>query len=109
MTRLLLRIAPAVAALLLLVALGAPATAAAQDELSKRTPYVVHTRTSAEAGAAADVLEVRPTVTFDHVFAGFAASLTRAQVDRLHGLAGVLAVEEDRRLNALEPRAVRDR
>jgi subtilisin family serine protease len=104
-TRLLLRIAPAVAALLLLVALGTPATAAAQDELSQRTDYVVHTRTSAEAGAAADVLEVRPTVIFDQVSAGFAASLTRAQVDRLHGLPGVLAVEEDRRITAFEPRA----
>jgi subtilisin family serine protease len=98
-----------VTALLLLDALATPERAAAQDKLPHTADYVVHTRTSADAGAVADALEVRPTVTFDHVFAGFAASLTRAQVDRLHELPGVLGVEEDRRISALEPRAVRDR
>ncbi|WP_308283057.1 S8 family peptidase [Pseudonocardia nigra] len=104
MTRLFLRIAPVVIALQLLGVLVGPGTAAAQDELFG---YVVHARTAAEAEAAAADLGVEPTVRFEQVFAGFAATMSRVQVDRLRKRPGVVAVEEDRRMSPLEPRAVR--
>jgi subtilisin family serine protease len=108
-TRSFRRIGPAVIALQILAALTTSGSAAAQDGLSDHIGYVVHARTSGEAAAAAEALGVEPTVTFDQVFAGFAARLTRAQVDRLRKRPGVLGVEEDRRVTPLEPRAVRAR
>jgi|GEM_PF-6055829 len=64
--------------------------------------HVVHARSGAEAG---DAVGVRPTVTFTTVFAGFAARLSSAQVERLRARPGVLAVEQDFRVRPLEPRA----
>jgi subtilisin family serine protease len=108
-TRIFLRIAPVVIALQLLCAFAVPGSAAAENGLSHPFDYVVHARTAAEASAAADELGVRPTVTFDQVFSGFAARLTRAQVDRLRKRDGVLGVEEDRPFSPLGPRAVRQK
>jgi subtilisin family serine protease len=85
----------------LLGALTVPGTAAAQGDL---VGYVVHASSSAAADEIVEDLGVKPTVTFDRAFAGFAAELTPAQADRLRGRAGVLGVEEDRRVSPLEPR-----
>ncbi|NMH94107.1 S8 family peptidase [Pseudonocardia bannensis] len=46
-------------------------------------------------------------MVFRRAVAGFAARLTRAQVDGLRNRPGVLGVEEDRRISPLEPRPVR--
>ncbi|TWF78062.1 subtilisin family serine protease [Pseudonocardia hierapolitana] len=104
MTRFLLRIAPVVIVLQLVVAVTLPGSAEARDDLGDAMAYVVHARTTADATAAAADLGVRPTVTFDHAFAGFAARLTPAQVDRLRARSGVLGVEEDRRVVPLDPK-----
>jgi subtilisin family serine protease len=106
-TRLFLRIAPVVIALQLLGALACPGSAAALGTSSSSTGYVVHASSVAEARAAAEAVGVTPTVRFGEVFPGFAAPLDTAQVDRLRKHPGVLAVEEDRRLTPLVPRAVR--
>ena len=103
MTRFLLRIAPAVIVLQLVVAIALPGSAEARDDLGDLMAYVVHARTTADATAAAADLGVRPTLTFDQAFAGFAAPLNHAQVDRLRARAGVLGVEEDRRIVPLDP------
>jgi hypothetical protein len=70
------RIAAVVIALSL-VGVAAPVTA---DASETTTDYVVHASTAAEATAAASALGVHPRVTFNRVFAGFAAPLTRTQV-----------------------------
>lgn len=57
---------------------------------------VVTTTTPAAALVAAATVGVTPQAVFDTAVAGFAAPLTGAQVDRLRGLDGVLAVEPDR-------------
>jgi subtilisin family serine protease len=101
--RLLVRIAAMVIALHLAATIAVPGSADARETT---TDYVVHARTSAEARAAATELGVRPRVTFDRLFAGFAAQLTHTQVGKLRTRPGVLGVEEDRRVT-LEPRAVR--
>jgi subtilisin family serine protease len=102
-TRFLLRIAPSVIVLQLVVAITWPGSAEARDDLGDLMAYVVHARTTADATAAAADLGVQPTVTFGQAVAGFAARLTRAQVDRLRARAGVLGVEEDRRVVPLDP------
>jgi subtilisin family serine protease len=102
-TRFLLRIAPVVVVLQLVVAVTLPGSAEARDDLGDALAYVVHTRTTADATAAAADLGVRQTRTFDRAFAGFAARLTHAQVARLRARAGVLGVEEDRRIVPLDP------
>jgi subtilisin family serine protease len=100
-------IAPVATALGLLGAFMSPGSAAAQDESLRSVEYVVHTRSTADAGAVVDALGIRPTVTFDRAFAGFAARLDRTQVYRLRELPGVLGLEEDRTVSVLEPRAQR--
>jgi subtilisin family serine protease len=102
-TRFLLHIAPAVIAVQLVVAITLPGNAVARDERGDLMAYVVHARTAADATAAAVELGVRPTLTFDQAFAGFAARLTRDQIDRLRARPGVLGVEEDRRIAPLDP------
>jgi subtilisin family serine protease len=101
-TRFLLRIAPMVIVLQLVVAITKPGSAEARDDRDL-TAYVVHARTTADATAAAADLGVQPTVTFGQAVAGFAARLTHTQVDRLKARAGVLGVEEDRRIVPLDP------
>ncbi|MGH3585356.1 MAG: S8 family peptidase [Pseudonocardia sp.] len=101
MTRYFLRAAPVVIALQLLVTIGVPASAAAAP--SAAGAYVVHTRTAADATDAATDLGVQPTVTFDQAITGFAARLSRDQVDRLRARDGVLGVEEDRPFTPLDP------
>ncbi|OZM82546.1 S8 family peptidase [Pseudonocardia sp. MH-G8] len=101
MTRFLLRAAPLVVALHLLVALTVPASAAAAVDAA--ASYVVHARTASDATAAAAELGVQPTATYGHAFAGFAARLTASQVDRLRARDGVLGVEEDREFTPLDP------
>jgi subtilisin family serine protease len=105
-TRLPLWIAVVVAAIQPLAAVAIPGSAAAHPVPARATDYVVHTRSSADAGAAAKELAVRPTITFDRAFAGFAARLDPVQVDRLRRLPGVIGIEQDRRVSALEPRAI---
>ena len=102
MIRSLVRIAVVVVALPLAIVAAAPGAAGAREAT---TDYVVHARTSADATAAASALGVQPRVTFNRVFAGFAAPLTRAQVGELQHRPGVLGVEEDRKVRPLEPRA----
>jgi len=104
--RIFLRIAPVVIALQLVGAFVVPGSAMAQ-ELPDLRGYVVQARSAADATAALQDLSVEPSATFDHVFAGFAARLTRDQVDRLRKRSGVLEVEEDRRFSPLGPRALR--
>ncbi|GAA3246878.1 hypothetical protein GCM10017691_55430 [Pseudonocardia petroleophila] len=106
-TRLILRIAPLVMALLCASTLLGPAAYATQPEPDISTDYVVHARTAAEARAAARALGVEPTVLFERAFSGFAARLSRAQVAQLQDRPGVLGVEEDRRITPLEPRSQR--
>jgi subtilisin family serine protease len=107
-TRFLLRIAPAVFVLQLAVAVALPGNAVARDDLGDLMAYVVHARTTADATAAAADVGARPTLTFGQAFAGFAARLSRDQVDRLRARAGVLGVEEDRRIVPLDPHRRQD-
>lgn len=103
-TRSLLRIgAPVALVLQLAVAVVLPGTAHAGEDLGEPVPYVVHARSAADANAAAAAVGVRPTRTFGHAFAGFAAPMNRAQVARLKARDGVLGVEEDRRVVPLDP------
>jgi subtilisin family serine protease len=102
-TRFLLRIAPVVIVLQLVVAITLPGSAEARDDRGDVMSYVVHARTTADATAAAADLGVQPTATFGQAFAGFAARLNHAQVDRLKARSGVLGVEEDRRVVPLDP------
>jgi subtilisin family serine protease len=102
-TRFLLRIAPAVIVLQLVVAITLPGSAEARDDLGDLMAYVVHARTTADATAAAADVGAQPTLTFDQAFAGFAARLSPAQVDRLRARSGVLGVEQDRRIVPLDP------
>lgn len=88
----------------LLVLLGGPAHALTRKDTFD---YVVHASTTADAVDAAAELEVQPTVLYSQAFAGFAATLTRDQVDRLRERPGVLGVEEDRRVAPLEPQVER--
>ncbi|WP_253258283.1 S8 family peptidase [Pseudonocardia sp. N23] len=69
--------------------------------------YVVHAATAADATKATEDLGVIPSATFEHAISGFAAQLTSAQVEQLRALPGILGVEQDRRINPLEPRTVR--
>jgi subtilisin family serine protease len=107
-TRFLLRIAPVVIAVQLVVAITLPETAVARDDVGDLMAYVVHARTTADATSAAAELGVHPTRTFDRAFAGFAARLTRDQVDRLRARSGVLGVEEDRPIAPLDPNRRQD-
>ncbi|WP_338051427.1 S8 family peptidase [Pseudonocardia acidicola] len=110
MTRLLLRVVPVVLVLQVAAALLGPASGFAQGAVAGSAApadYVVHARTAAEADAAARAVGARPSATFNRAVAGFAARLTSAQVDSLRKRPGVLGVEEDRRINPLEPRSVR--
>lgn len=100
MIRLLLRAAPVAA-----VVAVASALLAAPAQAGAATAYVVRAATAADAEAAARAVGAVPTATFRDALAGFAAPLTPAQVDRLHGMAGVLGVEEDRRVTPAEPSA----
>jgi subtilisin family serine protease len=102
-TRLLLRIVPVAIVLQLAVAIMAPTGAEAREDRGDAAAYVVHARTTDDAAAAAADLGVRPTRTYGHAFAGFAAELNRVQVDRLRARPGVLGVEEDRRFVPLDP------
>src|SRR5918999_2290977 len=101
-TRFLLCIAPVVIAVQLVVAITPPGTAGARTEAGDLAAYVVHARTTADATSAAAELGVRPTRRFDRAFAGFAARLSRDQVDRLRARSGVLGVEEDRPIAPLD-------
>jgi hypothetical protein len=92
-TRLLVRIAPVVIVLQLVALLAGTGSAAAQDELSDQVAYVVRASSAAESAAAARAAGVQPTVTFDRAVDGFAARMTRAQVDLLRARPGVLGVE----------------
>ncbi|HEY4419202.1 MAG TPA: protease inhibitor I9 family protein, partial [Pseudonocardia sp.] len=107
MTRLPSWIAPAATALALVGVFVSPGSAEALVSSSRTVEYVVHTRSAADTGAVVGALGIRPSVTFDRAFAGFAARLDRAQVQRLGALPGVLGFEEDRRLDVLVPRALR--
>ena len=106
-TRMIVRIASLVVALLCATALLGPTAHAGQPEPDLSSDYVVHARTVAEAKAAARALGVEPTVLFERAFSGFAARLSLAQVAELRDRPGVLGVEEDRRITPLEPRAYR--
>lgn len=101
MTRVFSSIASVLTALLLVVPVSA--AEASESDLGE-TGYVVHARSGAEARAAAQALGVQPTVVFERAFAGFAARLSRTQVEHLERRPGVLGVEEDRRVSPLEPR-----
>ncbi len=103
MTRFLLRIAPAVIVLQLVVASTWPGSAEARTDMGDLRAYVVHARTTTDATAAAADVGAQPTVTFGQAVAGFAAPLTHSQVDRLRSRPGVLGVEEDRRVVPLDP------
>ncbi len=110
-TRVFPRIASVLIAMLSVSALvGSSAVASEPDDPPYEqtlSDYVVHARTAAEARAAARALGVHPTLLFERAFAGFAARLSRIQVQRLEDRPGVLGVEEDLRITPLEPRAVR--
>lgn len=105
-TRLIVRIAPLVIALLCASTLAGP-SAHATPEPDTASDYVVHARTAAEARSAARALGVEPTMLFERAFSGFAARLSAAQVAQLEERPGVLGVEEDRRITPLEPRSYR--
>jgi subtilisin family serine protease len=107
-TRFLLRMAPVVIVLQLVVAIALTGSAVARDDIGDPLAYVVHARTTADATAAASEVGVRPTLTFGRAFAGFAARLSREQVDRLRERSGVLGVEEDRRIVQLDPHRRQD-
>lgn len=106
-TRMIVRTACLVIALLCASALLGPAARAGQPEPDPSSDYIVHARTAAEARAAARALGVEPTVLFERAFSGFAARLSRTQVEELQERPGVLGVEEDRRITPLEPRSQR--
>ncbi|OLT00577.1 hypothetical protein BJF90_34635 [Pseudonocardia sp. CNS-004] len=88
MTRLLLRIVPVAIVLQLAVAIMLPTGAEAREYRGDAAAYVVHARTTDDAAAAAADVGVRPTRTYGHAFAGFAAELNRVQVDRLRARQG---------------------
>jgi subtilisin family serine protease len=100
--RLLLRTVPMAVALQLLGAVVAPGGAEAQVP-ADLVDYVVHASSTAVATDVVDEFGVQPTVTFERAFAGFAARLSRDQVDRIRSRNGVLGIEEDRRVTPLEP------
>jgi subtilisin family serine protease len=101
--RLLLRTVPVAVALQLLSAVVAPGSAQAQGP-ADLVDYVVHASSTAVATDVVDEFGVKPTVTFERAFAGFAARLSRDQVDRIRSRDGVLGIEEDWRVTPLEPR-----
>lgn len=98
----LARLVPVAVAAAALSALSAPTAGATPTAVAD---HVVHTRSVAEARAAASALGVEPTVLFERALAGFAAPLSRAQVADLRGRPGVIGVEEDRVTAPLDPRA----
>lgn len=102
-TRLLLRLAPAVIALqIVAVVVGTGSASAAVARMA----YIVHASTPAEASAAAESVGAEPTATYDSAFAGFAAPLDPTQLDDLRTRPGVLGMERDRRITSIEPAAV---
>ncbi len=101
--RLLARLPVAAAAALAVTALLAPpATAAPRPD--PLDDHVVHARSVAAARVLARTLGLRPTVEFGRAFAGFAAPLSRRQVEQLEGHPDVLGVERDERVTPLDPR-----
>lgn len=88
---------------LVAIAGSGPATADAGSGEFDHLYYVVHVRTDSDVTAALEALGVRPSVTFEHVLAGFVARLTRNQVELLRKRPGVLSVEADRLISP--PRA----
>ncbi|MCE0761611.1 S8 family peptidase [Pseudonocardia kujensis] len=77
---------------------GAPAATAVPGA------YVVLARDAQRATDAASEVGVSPTTVFTRALTGFAARLTADQLTRLEALPGILGVEEDRRIDPLEPR-----
>jgi subtilisin family serine protease len=98
-----LRALPWVVALTLVAAVTGPGlgTAAAAP-----APWVVHTRTPADAEAVLRDVPVAPIATYGSI-GGFTARLSGAQVQAVRGHAGVLGVEPDLAVAPLEPRALR--
>jgi subtilisin family serine protease len=80
---------------------GGPATVGLPGD------YVVLAQDAQRATSAASEVGVSPTTVFTRALTGFAARLTAEQLARLKELPGILGVEEDRRIDPLEPRAAR--
>lgn len=101
--QLVVRVAPVVIALQILVAIAGSGTAAAAPTIG----FVVHAATAASADEAAAAVGAVPTATYRRSFSGFAARLTAAQAAQLRTRPGVVGVEEDRRVELLGPAATR--
>lgn len=97
-----LRFAPVVIVVQIVAVVAGAGSASALDA---SVGYVVQASSPAAAEAAADAVGARPTATYDSAFAGFAAPLTAEQVDGLRARAGVLGLEQDRRVTPIEPAA----
>ncbi|ALL75328.1 peptidase S8 [Pseudonocardia sp. EC080610-09] len=98
--------ARSVTAGVLAVALGVPlATQASAAETAPGAPtgYLVQTASAGQTRAAAESVGARPSVTFDTVVHGFAAQLDATQAAELRGRPGVVGVEEDRTISAVDP------
>jgi subtilisin family serine protease len=68
--------------------------------------YVVLAQDVREAAAAARAVGAQVTQNYLRAFAGFAAPLTPLQLAQLRTRPGILGLEQDRRIDPLEPRAV---
>ncbi|GAA1867943.1 hypothetical protein GCM10009836_55480 [Pseudonocardia ailaonensis] len=69
--------------------------------------YVVLADSVQRATAAASAVGATPSMLYTRALTGFAARLDAAQLAQLRGYPGVLGVEQDLRIDPLEPRAQR--
>lgn len=98
MSRSPLRIVPLVLAVLLAAVLHGSALASPELPVG----YVVHAESTPASDAVVAELGIEPTIRFQHALAGFAADLTRSQVDTVTERPEVLGVEEDREVQLVE-------
>jgi subtilisin family serine protease len=83
-----------------------PADALAPQLPGTASDYVVLAQDVQEAAAAARAVGAQVTHNYLRAFAGFAAQLTPLQLAQLRARPGILGLEQDRRIDPLEPRAV---
>lgn len=103
MISVLRRVLPVVIVLPVIVGVAVSQLASPADASPARA-YVVRTRTTSDAVAAALAVDAHPYVTYGTALAGFAALLTGDQVGRLRADARVRDVEADSRTGPVDRR-----